>query len=54
MVMYGIYNSDTLEKLINTVQKMHKKQLGIKICLWVSSISGINGLYQITELHIML
>ena len=21
--MYGIYNSDTLEKLINTVHKMH-------------------------------
>ena len=25
MVMYGIYNSDTLEKLINTVHKMHNK-----------------------------
>ena len=23
MVMYGIYNSDTLEKLINTMHKMH-------------------------------
>ena len=23
MVMYSIYNSDTLEKLINTVHKMH-------------------------------
>ena len=23
MVMYGIYNSDTLEQLINTVHKMH-------------------------------
>ena len=23
MVMYGIYNSETLEKLINTVHKMH-------------------------------
>ena len=23
MVMYGIYHSDTLEKLINTVYKMH-------------------------------
>ena len=23
MVKYGIYNSDTLEKLINTVHKMH-------------------------------
>ena len=25
MVMYGICNSDTLEKLINTVHKMHNK-----------------------------
>ena len=25
MVMYGIYNSDTLEKLIDTVHKMHNK-----------------------------
>ena len=25
MVMYGIYNSDTLEKLISTVHKMHNK-----------------------------
>ena len=23
MVMYGIYNLDTLEKLLNTVHKMH-------------------------------
>ena len=25
IVMYGIYNSNTLEKLINTVHKMHNK-----------------------------
>ena len=25
IVMYGIYNSDTLEKLINIVHKMHNK-----------------------------
>ena len=25
MVMYSIYNSDTLEKLINAVHKMHNK-----------------------------
>ena len=24
MVLYGIYNSETIEKLINTIQKMHK------------------------------
>ena len=27
MVMYGICNSDTLEKLINTVQKMQNKTI---------------------------
>ena len=26
MVMYDIYNSDTLEKLIDTVHKMHNKK----------------------------
>ena len=26
MVMYGIYNLDTLEKLINTVHRMHNKR----------------------------
>ena len=25
VVMYGVYNSDTLEDLINTVQKLHNK-----------------------------
>ena len=25
VVMYGIYNADTLEKLINTVHKMHNE-----------------------------
>ena len=27
MVMYSIYNSDTLEKLITTVHKMHSKTI---------------------------
>ena len=25
MVMYGTYNSETIEKLINTIQKIHNK-----------------------------
>ena len=33
--MYGIYNSDTLEKLINTVHKMHNKATwNEKIICW--------------------
>ena len=28
MVMYGIYNSDTLEKLGNTVHNMHNQATG--------------------------
>ena len=28
MVMYAIYNSDTLEKLINTVHRIHNKTTG--------------------------
>ena len=27
MVMYGVYNSDTLEDLINTVHKLHNKTI---------------------------
>ena len=51
MVMHGIYNSDTLEKWVNTVHKMHNKQLGTKIYLWVNSIIGINGIYLKLQLN---
>ena len=51
--MYGIYNSDTLEKLINTIKMMYNKQLGMKNCLWVSSINGTNGIYLKMELYIV-
>ena len=27
MLMYGIYNSDTLKQLINTIHKMHYKMI---------------------------
>ena len=40
--MYGIYNSHTLEKLINTVHKMHGKQL------WMEKlfVDKLNNWYQ--------
>ena len=45
MVMYGIHNSGTLKKFIDTVHKMHnKKKLGMKNCLQVNSMIGINGI----------
>ena len=53
MVMYGIYNSDTLEKLINTVHKSIIKQLGMKNYLLVNMIIGISGIYPKLELAIM-
>ena len=30
MVMYGIYNSDTLQALTDTVHRLHSQSLGIK------------------------
>ena len=44
MVMYGIYNSDTLERLINTIHKMHNKTTwSEKLCVgklkkWLSLV----------------
>ena len=44
MVMYNIYNSDTLENLINTVHKMHNQTTWNENFLPVNSISGIIGI----------
>ena len=42
MVMYGIYNSETLEKLIDTVHEMHNYTTPkIKKYLLVNLILGI-------------
>ena len=30
MIMYGVYNVDTLEKLIQMVHKMNTNQFGLK------------------------
>ena len=49
-----MYNSDTLEKLINTVHKMHNKTTwNEKNCFWVNLIIGIIGIYPKMELAIM-
>ena len=34
MLMYGVYNTETLEKLINTVCNIHNTTSHIKDCLW--------------------
>ena len=58
MVMYGIYNSDTLEDLIDTVQKLHNKSTWherlyagqIKVWYhWYLSAKGVNH-YAINSL----
>ena len=36
MVMYDIYNSETIEKLINKIQKVHNKTNLNENQLWVS------------------
>ena len=52
--MYSIYNSDTLEKLINTVHKMHNKTTWNEK-LFDSKLDhcSIIGIYPGMELAIM-
>ena len=44
MVMYDIYNLDTLEQLIKTVYKMHNHTTWNENYLPERSIIGINGI----------
>ena len=53
LVMYGIYNSDTLEKLITTCIECIMLQLGMKIYLLVSLTIGFNGICLRMELAIV-
>ena len=53
MVMYGIYNSDTLKKLINTVHKCIIKQPGMKNYFLVNLIIDIIDIYLKMEMAIM-
>ena len=54
MVMYGIYNSDTLEQLISTMYKMHnkttwnEKNFASKIDSWYLSYLSKDGVGQYT------
>ena len=34
MVMYDIYNAETVEKLVNPLEKCITKQHGINVYLW--------------------
>ena len=54
MVIYGIYNLDTVEKLINTVHKMHNSAIWIKNYLPINLILGIISIYPRMGLAIML
>ena len=53
MLMYGIYNAETLEKLITAVHKMHDSTAWNENYLLVNLILGIIGLYLKMELAIM-
>ena len=53
MVMYSIYNSETLEKLIDNVHKMHNTTTWNEKFFPVNLIFGIIIIYLIIELAIM-
>ena len=38
MVMYGIYNTETIEKLVNILENMHNKTTWKAICRWIFSL----------------
>ena len=44
MVMYGVYNAETLEKLINTVHQMHNITTQMKDYLQVNLVLHLLGI----------
>ena len=48
MLMYGVYNAETLERLINTVHDIHNTTLPMKDC----SQANIALLYSRLFMHI--
>ena len=38
VLMYGIYNTETFRKLINTVHNIHNMTAHMKDCLWDSIV----------------
>ena len=52
--MYGIYNAETIEKLVNTLDKCTIKLYGMKGYLHIKLLIGLIGIYQKEEWCIML
>ena len=52
MIMYGVYNSDTLRDLIDTVHRMQnfttwtEKTLAGKLCDWMESYAQDKGMHN--------
>ena len=54
MTMYDIYNAQTLDNLINTLERKHNKSTwNEKSYLWVNIHMGLIGIYQRKEQCIM-
>ena len=53
MNTHVIYNAETVEKIVNTMQKMKTKTTWNSEILQLDLIVGIIGIYQKKELHIM-
>ena len=46
MVLYGIYNSDTLENVIDTVDRLHNQSTGGSLLSWIFGSMKICPAYQ--------
>ena len=53
MVMYGIYNTETIETFVNTLEAMHSKTTWNERLFWVKLLIGLISIYQ-KEWYIML
>ena len=51
--MYGVYNSDTLKDLIDTVHRMQTLLLGMKRLLLVNYMTGWNCICKMKPYAIM-
>ena len=53
MIMYGVYNSDTLKNLIDTVHRMQNFMTGMKRCLLEDYMTGWNCIHEMKGYAIM-
>ena len=51
--MYGIYNPETIEKTVKTIEKMHNKLCGMTNYFQLDLLVGKIGINQNKELYIM-